>query len=55
MEGKKMSVIKCYNSATGKTETVSAPLPTDRAKELLGCFAGSDTQTDHTYYVAESE
>lgn len=47
----KLSVIKCYNSATGQCETVSTPLPDGQAVKVLPQFATADTNTDHVYYV----
>ncbi len=56
-----MFVIKCYNDATGKIETVSSTYrdPEDdgaradpsRRRNIADSFASEDTNTDHIYYA----
>ncbi len=53
-----MFVIRCYNDATGKIETVSeklteGDLPVNESYRKAVCdqFAREDTNTDHIYYA----
>ncbi len=56
--------VKCYNEATGKTETVSDRLSdivygnedvNRHRRVIVDEFAAADTQTDHVYYAETVE
>ncbi len=54
-----MFVIKCYNDATGRIETVSDKVPdaadpesyAAKRREYADRFGNEDTNTDHVYYA----
>ncbi len=54
-----MFVIKCYNDATGRIETVSVKVPdavgeenyAAKRREYADRYASEDTNTDHVYYA----